>query len=138
VEDVPTSTRAKDATWPLIAVVFVAWLTLHSLVIWPDAAERSGFDPPFSAAWQAIALFALMGVSALGSIGVALMFTLRKELEITPDARPKIAYAAAVAPALYGLVTAMFTGRPVLYVPFGAVALATLAAVYVLGRRQSA
>ena len=116
---------------PILAIGAALFLTYHALVVWPDASDRSGFDAPFAQSWAAIALTTLFLFMSAINIATILAFALRAELRSSVgDRLDLIAYAFALAPAIYGVVVAMFTGRPILYLPFGAFAVCAIAVAY--------
>jgi hypothetical protein len=116
---------------PILAIGAALLLTYHALVVWPDASDRSGFDAPFAQSWAAIALTTLFLFMSVINIATVLAFVLRAELRSSVGERlDLIAYAFSLVPAIYGVVVAMLTGRPILYLPFGAFAFSAIAAAY--------
>ena len=118
---------------PFLAVGATLLLTYHALVVWPDASRRSGFDAPFTQSWAAIAITALLLILSSATVGTAVVFVLRGELRSSLSERlDVVVYALALAPAIYGVVAAMFTERRVVFLPFGAVTVLTIAVLYTL------
>ena len=119
---------------PRIALVWILFMSLFSFRI---VRIDAGPDLNNSVA-VGLAAFLLI-------VAVTTIFTIRylflPHADLVPEERQHLtspsAYVMVSSPAVYGLVTAMFTGQALVSLPFGAISLVGLALVWQYLRREA-
>ncbi len=130
------STNGQSA-WrlPAYAMGVLIFLTAHALVVWPDASKRSGFEAPLTQTWAAAVLSLVLLLVCVATLTTMAVVARQPEARGAPFPRLELTlYVMAIAPSIYGIVVAMFTGRRLLYLPFAGVALIGIGLAYRLLR----
>lgn len=110
-------------TEPLLRWVFLAAIIVLTVVglILGEALTSSFKDTPTTVV--PIVLFAV-GTSSLLLVRLVLLPQMARNPDVLPQALAAMGYAFAEAPATYGVVAAIMTGRGWVALPFGALAFA--------------
>ncbi len=110
---------------PAVTLGAILWLTIIGLTVGPVTNSNVGIDVGKGTGALLTGILVAVGVVNLLTVRFLILPPMAANAHTRRD-RNRVAitgYAFTEAPAIYGVVTAIFTGEGVLALPFGAIAL---------------